>query len=285
MLVCSNRAARHLISANPITITDFPDGELAVQLNTHSNTAYVVAATPAPGDTFLELLLILDELKKNNTKNIHLFFSYCGYTRHTQSAALLLNLLTRYPIVSTTILHPHDTHQLQTHTPFKSLIPYDFFIKAAAEYDCIAAPDNGALALAHEIGRRTGKEVIAMSKQRTQDSICVQQVSGNPQGKRVLLVDDMIATGNTVIEAATMLKQAGATAIGVAATHGLFVENAHEKIAESPIEQLFVTNSLAQDTIHGHVYNLNRLISNQLKSIQQKNTQTRYTIHTPGSLL
>jgi ribose-phosphate pyrophosphokinase len=125
-------------------------------------------------------------------------------------------------------------------------IPYEFFYGCINDADVIVSPDKGAGPLAHHIAKKGNKELVMCEKYRPEPEKLTLKVVGEVRGKRVLIVDDMITTGGTVITAAEQLYEKGATSVRVAATHGVFSGDALTRLKESRIEHIHVTNTLAQ---------------------------------------
>ena len=121
----------------------------------------------------------------------------------------------------------------------------DFFCTPAAKFDAIAAPDKGASTWAHDIANICKKEFIQITKKRpAQERVNIVSTEGNVAGKKVLLVDDIISTGRTITQCADTLKQLGATSVVAAITHGIFSPGSYQLIEQSPLERIYVTNSI-----------------------------------------
>lgn len=238
------------------SVQRFIDGELSVTIDEDvaGQEVWVIASTPS-SESIIELLLLLDVLQRMQA-NVNLLLTYCGYARqdsvrsgHAFGAQVFFNCLQRYALQKTIILHIHN-RSLEQLFPFDSLVPVDFFCTYAQQVDYIVAPDNGAWYLATTISALTEKPMIVMNKIRSGQHIQYLEYSGNVEGKKVLIVDDMIATGETIMHAAMRLKEDGADAIYVAATHGIFCGDALKIVRQTSIEKIYVTNSLVQRQQH-----------------------------------
>lgn len=266
MILFSTRTARHLagrmaLKQGACTIKNFSDGELFVQIDEDvtNKPVFVLASTQTPGDNMLELFFLLDALQRAGA-HISLFISYFAYARqivaaHGQalSAQVISNILREFTINHLYIMHVHSSTLLHELLPFTDAWDIRFFTTHAQQYDAIAAPDKGAVYIAQEVARLSGKELIRLTKQRYDDTtIQIRSVDGDVRGKRILLVDDMISTGHTVVQAAQELIKRGATAVAAAATHGVFSSQARTFLEQSVLEKIFVTNTIDQAS-HGKI--------------------------------
>ena len=253
------KATRHLapffaLSENAY-INTFSDGEQYLKLHTNIERKHtvVITSTIAPAEHIIELLLLLDALQRENAY-IHLFFTYFGYARQDKAqkgealgAQVILNCLKQFNIQSMDIMHVHNPH-ISQFLIFKNIIPYDFFMQYTPNVDIIIAPDKGAYPLANTIGTHSHKETILLNKIRpVQEKTKVMPIHADLSGKNVLIVDDMISTAETIINISIALKERGVNNIYVAATHGIFSGDAVEKLEESAIQHVFVTNTINQE--------------------------------------
>ena len=265
MKVVATRSTQHLIGTIGMptidyTIKTFSDGELYIKLNDNvqDETVWVLAGTQAPAENMLELLFLLDALTHAGAQTINLFCVYFAYARQTQadsnearSAQVICNTLKQFKINQTYILHAHAVDALHQLLEYKNIIDFEFFYAAAQEVDIIAAPDQGAADCARELGQKCNKEVIVLEKKRPEhEKVIIENVSGSVVGKKILIIDDMISTGRTLLHAAQALKDAGAMQISAAATHGLCDKKTYQELAKV-FEKVSVTNSIAQENIPG----------------------------------
>lgn len=234
----------------------FDDGELYVKLASHlqNQPVWVVASTPEPGDNFIELLLVLDALHRQNAL-INLIITYYGYARQDRasegealSAEVLSRCISLFPLKSINIVHAHS-NALHNFLSFENHYPIKQICNIVRTYDYIVAPDHGAQAFVRHIAERCNIEFLFLEKERViKDQARVTIFDGNADitGKRVLVVDDLISTGRTIISASEMLKKHGVAAVDVYATHGVFSGDCYDRILESAIDKVYVTNSLHQ---------------------------------------
>ncbi|CAN5171045.1 ribose-phosphate diphosphokinase [soil metagenome] len=259
MIIFSNRAAAHLVDnmnlpkGNAI-IKQFSDGELYIKIESDiaNKEIWVIACTQAPAKNLLELFFILDALTRMGAPRINLFFPYFGYARQAiaqvgeaGSAERICKILQQFPLGIIKIMHVHAAPRMRNFLTFDNIIDIDFFCNIAAYYDCIAAPDKGAAEFAQKIAQVCHKEVVFLKKVRPDhEQVKIESLNGNVIGKKILLVDDIISTGRTIIEAAQVLKNGGALEISAAATHGILSQGALERFAKSVVKKIYVTNTL-----------------------------------------
>ncbi len=268
MILFSTKSSRHIaekISAHhgACTVKYFSDGEMFVRIDqdVKSQRVWVLASTQAPAENLLELFLLLDALQHAGAR-ISLFITYFAYARQVRaapgeahSAELISSFFKRFTFEKTYILHAHS-RSLHNFLEYSDVKDISFFCDAAADYDALVAPDQGAYSLAAEIAKLCNKEIIVLTKTRPDhEQVKIVAVDGNVQGKRLLIIDDIISTGRTLVEAAHALKNMGAASIAAAATHGVFSPGAVDFLEKSILEKIIVTNSLAQQPrgkIHVH---------------------------------
>lgn len=259
MILFSTNSARHLAAQIPLrpgacTIKKFSDGELFVRIDedVHDKAVWVLAATQAPAEHLLELFFLLDALQRSGA-HINLFITYFSYARQVIAARgeactaqVVSAVLKNFIIEKTYILHPHS-NLLHDYLPFTAVRDVDFFCSQAESFDAIAAPDKGAFVLAREIAESCSKELILLTKTRPDhEKVKIVAVDGLVERKKVLLIDDIISTGRTITEAAHALKKMGAISVAAAATHAVLSSDARQLLEQSPLEKVYVTNSIAQ---------------------------------------
>ena len=259
MIVFYTKSTLHLKQTLPFEpgkyiAKQFSDGEWYVKLeqDVAGKEVWVIAATNPPADNLIELLLLLDALQRAGAK-ISLFFTYFGYARQDRplpgeasSAQVMASIFKLFTLRNIVILHPHSL-LLDNYLNFEGVFPYDLICTIAEQYDAIAAPDQGAYEFVKALAQKCDLESIYLTKIRPeQESVKILEYDGIVRAKRILIVDDIIATGNTIIEVAKKLKQLGATQVSVWATHGIFSGNAYALIEKNGIQKIYVTDSLAQ---------------------------------------
>lgn len=252
-------SVQHLLASMALekgkrSIKKFADGELYVKLDEQVNNknVWVVGSTVTPAENLLELLFLLDALHRNGAQT-KLLMPYCSYARQDRatngealSFEVIANCFKQFTFETLIIVHIHNP-ELKKFLSFEQYIPLPFFAERARMVDCIVAPDKGAHDLACAVAQTVGKPMVFMEKVRPeQEKAEIVKITGEIVGKKALLVDDMIATGTTLIKAAEALKKQGVEHVYAAATHGLFVADALKHIQASPLEKIYVSNTIAQ---------------------------------------
>jgi ribose-phosphate pyrophosphokinase len=243
-------------------VDQWMNGETRVKLdeNVRGSDVFVLQPTCDPvNHHIMELLLIIDALKRASAARITAVIPYYGYAKQEKktsgrepiSAKLVANLMT---VAGADRILAVDLHAPAIEGFFD--IPVDHlratpllaraFRDAVHDGDVVVvSPDAGGVARAEDFRRRVGGSLAIISKQHPgPDATETLDMVGDVEGKLAVIVDDMISTGGTLIEAAQMLKERGAASIHVAATHGIFAANAVDLIVRSDIERLFVTDTL-----------------------------------------
>ncbi len=259
MIVFYTQSTNHLVHKLPFKqgkylSKQFSDGEWYIKLEEDiaGKDVWVIAATNPPAEHLLQLFLLLNALQRADAK-INLFFTYFGYARQdvplpneASSAQVICTIFKTFSLHKIIIVHPHSL-LLHNFLTFEAVYPDDLICTIAENYDAIAAPDQGAYELVKKLASKCDLEAIFLTKIRPeQELVKILEYDGMVKAKRILIVDDMIATGNTIIEVAKTLKKLGATQVSVWATHGLFSGNAKHVIEKNGIAKIYVTDSLPQ---------------------------------------
>ena len=238
----------HASSMDLVVIRHFPDGEIDIHLppDIQKNEDVWVIASINTSQAFIELLMVLDILSAKDVR-IFLILTYVFYLRNGKTdqssfGQTLLELIQRCGVEKIIVLHPHamniESHKIEIR------IWNDFFAECARDFDVLVAPDRGARAVVEVIGKITNKPTLFLEKRRNDNGSLEIAPSASLNGERVLILDDMISTGGTVIKASEILKNAGASYVGAAATHGIFCNDALQRLKVSSIAKIFVTDTL-----------------------------------------
>ena len=243
--------------------TRFPDGEIIVKLeeDVRGRDCFVVQSTCEPvNDNLMELLIWIDCLRRASAKRITAVIPYFGYARQDRkdegrvpiTAKLVANLVTAAGADRVLCL---DLHAAQIQGFFD--IPVDHLSAApvVAEHFLekrdslgrivVVSPDVGNVKVANMYANVLGCQLAIIDKRRQSgDEVSLKNLIGDVDGCTVLMFDDLVSTAGTICEAARLVIDRGATDVIAAATHGVFVGMALERIAESPISQVFVTNTI-----------------------------------------
>lgn len=244
----------------------FPDGEVFVKLDddVRGRDCYVVISTCEPvNDNLMELLVFCDCLRRASAKRVTMVMPYYGYGRQDRkdegrvpiTAKLVANLITAARADRVLAM---DLHAAQIQGFFDipvdhlSATPvfYDYFMSIREELGdlCLVSPDVGNVKVAESMANLLDADLAIINKRRlTGDSVKVGNLIGTVQGKTVLMFDDMISTGGTVVEAAKLVMDEGAADVVCAATHAVLAGPAMQKLADSPISKVIVTDSIPED--------------------------------------
>ncbi len=243
--------------------TRFPDGECYTRLDRESiDSDAVIIQNTYPDGNLIEMLLIRDAAITLGAKRITMVIPYFGYARQDRlfkpgepmSARVMCDILDRIcDKVITIDLHKESTLDNFTHAhkDLKAAGPIAEYFKGKG-IDMVLSPDIGASARAKDVGDRLGVPYDHLEKTRLSGTeVRIAPAKADCAGKRILIVDDMISTGGTIIAAAAALKQAGAVSVSVACTHGVFVNNAIENLRGSQLEKVLCCNTI--DTMFSEI--------------------------------
>ncbi len=243
--------------------TRFPDGECYTRLDRESiDSDAVIIQNTYPDGNLIEMLLIRDAAITLGAKRITMVIPYFGYARQDRlfkpgepmSARVMCDILDRIcDKVITIDLHKESTLDNFTHAhkDLKAAGPIAEYFRGKG-IDMVLSPDIGASARAKDVGDRLGVPYDHLEKTRLSGTeVRIAPAKADCAGKRILIVDDMISTGGTIIAAAAALKQAGAVSVSVACTHGVFVNNAIENLRGSQLEKVMCCNTI--DTMFSEI--------------------------------
>lgn len=242
----------------------FRNGETRVRIeeNVRGSDVFIVQPMCTPVNQHLmDLLITIDAMRRASAGRITAVIPYYGYAKQEKktagrepiSAKLVANLLVTAGVDRILTV---DLHAAAIEGFFD--IPVDHlraapilanYIKREGFQDIVVvSPDAGGVARADDFRSRIGGGLAIFSKMRhAPDTAAMLDMVGEVAGKVAIIVDDMISTGGTLIEAAHQLRERGATAVFAAAVHGVFADGALAQIAASPIERLWVTDTLKID--------------------------------------
>ena len=244
------------------SIKKFSDGEIYIEINENirGNSIFIIQAISSPAnDNLMELLLCIDALKRSSAKNITAVIPYFGYARQDRkvvprtsiSAKLVSNLITKAGAdrVVTVDLHAGQIQGFFD-IPVDNLFATPIFSrhikrKIKSKNLICVAPDVGGVERARALGRKLDIGLAIIDKRRPAPGKSqVMNVIGNVKGKTCIIVDDIIDSGGTIINAAEALIKRGAKEVHVYITHGVLSGEAVEKIRKSKIKNLVVTDTI-----------------------------------------
>jgi ribose-phosphate pyrophosphokinase len=239
----------------------FKNGETRVKLeeNVRGSDVFVIQSMQAPvNENLMELLIILDALRRSSAARITAVIPYFGYAKQEKktsgrepiSAKLVSNLLVTAGAQRILTI---DLHAPAIEGFFDIPVDHlragpmlaDYFRQQLLENVVVVSPDAGGVGRAEDFRIRIGADLAIIAKKRIAvDKPEIIEMVGDVNGKTALLVDDMISTGGTLVEAATTLMARGAKEVLACATHPLFADGAGRKMRESGIVKTVVTDTV-----------------------------------------
>ncbi len=257
------------IPLSNVTIERFSDGEIGINVNdsVRGNHVFVIQPTSNPAnENIMELLIMVDALKRASATQITLLIPYFGYSRQDRKAK------SRQPITAKLVADmiqkaganrviSLDLHAAQIQGFFD--IPIDnfpaapllatYFKKIDKENLIVVSPDHGGTTRARSFARLFDVPIAIIDKRRPAPNQAeVMNIIGNVSGKTCILVDDIIDTAGTIIAGAEALKAAGAECVYACATHGVLSGKAIERLENSPIKKIVLTDTINHEGLKNH---------------------------------
>jgi len=246
-------------------VDKFADGEIRVQIleSIRGDNVFIIQSTNPPSDNLMELLLIIDAVKRASAKEIIAVIPYFGYARQDRkdtprvpiSAKLVSDLI---QTAGATRILTVDLHAEQIQGFFNIPVDNLYAIPVFREYIIkkfgqlssdefvIVSPDAGGTRRARLFAKKFGELPIALIDKRrpSPNQAEIMNVIGDVKNKVAIIVDDIIDTGKTITYASRALLEKGAKKVIVCATHGLFSSNSKEILENSDIEEIIITNTI-----------------------------------------
>ena len=239
----------------------FPDTETNIKLNSdvRGSDVFIVQPTCAPvNEHLMELLLFCDTLRRSSAGRITTVVPYFGYARKDRkdegrvpiSAKLVANLMTKAGAdrVVTIDLHAQQIQgffDIPVDHLYGSKVQFSYYRQLNLPDLVVVSPDVGGMKMARAYSSALHALLAVVDKRRlSPDSAEVGFLIGDVEDKNVLLVDDLIATAGTLVEAAKLLKDKGALDIYVATTHPILCGPAIDRLTDAPIKQITVTDTV-----------------------------------------
>ncbi len=242
-------------------IERFSDGETSVTIDESVRGADVFIIQPLckpVNENLMELLIFIDALKRASTRRINAVIPYYGYARQDRkmrardpiSAKLVADLITT---AGANRVITMDLHAGQIQGYFN--IPVDhllglpiiarYFLQKNIQNGVVVSPDLGGVTRARELSERLRMPMAIIDKRRPAPNVMeIMNVIGEIEGREAIIVDDMIDTAGTVTQGAVELVKRGAAAVYACCTHPVLSGPAKQRIAESPLKELVVTNTI-----------------------------------------
>lgn len=238
----------------------FSDGEFQPSFEEpiRGSRVFIIGSTNPNSENLMEMLLMLDAAKRASARHVTAVLPYFGWARQDRkdkprvpiAAKLVANLL---ETAGATRIITMDLHADQIQGFFErpvdhlfaSTIFLPYLQKMKLDNLTIASPDMGGSKRAYAYSKYLNSDVVICYKQRKKANVIeTMELIGEVDGKNVVLVDDMVDTAGTLVKAAELMKEKGAISVRAVATHALLSGNAHERINNSLLEELIVTDSI-----------------------------------------
>lgn len=246
-------------------VSMFSDGEIRVRIpeNMRRRHVFIIQPTSSPvNDSLMELIFMVDAAKRSSATEITVLIPYFGYARQDRkemprvpiSSSVVANMLVNVGVQRILTVDIHSEQQQGfVNIPWDNLYGSSILLPIIQERKLqglvIASPDKGGMTRATKHAKLLGASGVALVyKQRDihlNNKSEAMGMIGDVKNRHILLVDDMLDTGGTIVHAADYLKKEGAKSVRVAVTHGLFSGNALEKINASAIDEIIMTDTIA----------------------------------------
>ena len=264
----SNRPLAEKVAENvgldlgQLSVNRFSDGEIQINIeeSVRGDNVYIIQSTSAPvNDNLMELLILVDALRRASARTINVVIPYYGYARQDRkarsrepiTAKLVANMLQNSGVSRVLAL---DLHAAQIQGFFDIPVDHlmgapllaDYFIqKGIAEEAVVVSPDHGGVTRARALAEFLKSPIAIIDKRRPKANVAqIMNIIGDVKGKKCIMLDDMIDTAGTITLGAQALMDAGAKEVYVSCTHAVLSGPAIERLENSPIKQVVVTDSI-----------------------------------------
>lgn len=283
-------AASYGVPLGKITLSHYSDGEFqpSFEESIRGLRVFLVCSTFPTSDNLMELLLMIDAAKRASARHITAVIPYFGWARQDRKdkprvpigAKLVAKLLES---AGATRIMTMDLHADQIQGFFEKPVDHLFastifvpYIKSLnLENLTIASPDMGGSKRAYAYSKFLGSDVVICYKQRKEaNKIETMELIGGVTGRNIILVDDMIDTGGTLAKAADLMMEKGALSVRAICTHPILSGGAYEKIEQSQLKELIVTDSipLKKETSKIKVVSCASLFAEVMHMVQNNNS-------------
>ena len=257
------------IEIGKVNFSRYSDGEFqpSFEESVRGTRVFIIGSTHPSSENLMEMLLMLDAAKRASARHITAVLPYFGWARQDRKdkprvpigAKLIAKLLES---AGATRIITMDLHADQIQGFFEKPVDHLFastiflpYINSLKLSDLtIASPDMGGSKRAYAYSKFLKSDVVICYKQREKANIISHmELIGNVEGKNVILVDDMVDTAGTLTKASDLMKERGAISVRAICTHALLSGNAYQKIEDSQLEELIVTDSIPPKVSHPKV--------------------------------
>ena len=270
--IFSGRASRNLaqkiteslgVKLGNETVIEFADGEFEPSFDEtiRGSDVFIVQSTMPPAENLMELLLMIDAAKRASANSIVAVLPYFGFARQDKkgkprvpiAAKLIANLLTAAGVdrIITIDLHA-DQIQGFFEVPVDHLYASTLFVPYIKSLNLpnltIASPDMGGSKRANTYAKFLNTEVVICYKHREKANVISKMMLiGDVKGKDVVMIDDMVDTAGTLAKASDLMINQGASSVRAICTHGLFSANAYERLENSQLTEIVVTDTIPRE--------------------------------------
>jgi ribose-phosphate pyrophosphokinase len=261
--VLAQEVANHLgIELGRADVGRFSDGEVMVELleNVRGRDVFVLQSTSHPtNDSLMEVMVMVDALRRSSAGRITAAIPYLGYSRQDRrprsarvaiTAKVVANMLTGVGVnrVLTMDLHSDQIQgffDIPVDNIYATPILLDDLLKQNHENLVVVSPDVGGVVRARAAAKQLSADLAIIDKRRPKPNVAkVMNIIGDVAGRTCVIMDDMVDTANTLCEAAAALKNRGALKVVAYATHPVLSGGAAERISNSELDELVVTNTI-----------------------------------------
>lgn len=287
----AEKIAKHYgVSLGNVTLSYYSDGEFqpSFEESIRGTRVFLVCSTFPSSDNLMELLLMIDAAKRASARHITAVIPYFGWARQDRKdkprvpigAKLVAKMLETAGATRVMTMDLHaDQIQGFFEKPVDHLYASTIFLpyvqSLGLENLTIASPDMGGSKRAYAYAKYLGSEVVVCYKQRKKANVIdTMELIGDVKGRNVILVDDMIDTGGTLAKAADVMLQRGALSVRAICTHPILSGEAYEKIENSSLTELIVTDSipLKQESSKIRVLSCAELFADVMHMVQNNNS-------------
>ena len=262
--VLAQEVANHLgIELGRADVGRFSDGEIMLELleNVRGRDVFVLQSTSYPtNDSLMEVMVMVDALRRSSAGRITAAIPYLGYSRQDRrprsarvaiTAKVVANMLTSVGVnrLLTMDLHSDQIQgffDIPVDNIYATPILIDDLLTQNHENLVVVSPDVGGVVRARACAKQLNSDLAIIDKRRPKANVAkVMNIIGEVEGRTCVIMDDMVDTANTLCEAARALKEQGAVKVLAYATHPILSGNAAERITNSDLDGLVVTNTIA----------------------------------------
>lgn len=250
------------VELGKLSVDRFSDGEIQINIeeSVRGDNVYVIQSTSAPvNDNLMELMIMIDALRRASANTINVVLPYYGYARQDRkarsrepiTAKLVANMLQNSGVTRIVAL---DLHAAQIQGFFDIPVDHlmgapllaDYFInEGVAANAVVVSPDHGGVTRARALAEFLKAPIAIIDKRRPRPNVAkIMNIIGDVKDKKCIMIDDMIDTAGTISKGAQALMDAGAEEVYASATHAVLSGPAIERLDNSPLKQVVVTDSI-----------------------------------------